>query len=583
MSNLQLVGKFFFSTLGGKGRALLIASILITIISGSLYSISPLFLSWLADLITSGGADGALGAVILLSVLYLMAVATTRAAATISLYMDSLLRMEGLKEVSRVYFDFVSGQDQKFFSENNAGSIGSRLTQVNNEFYEIVRSLVADVVGPLTQLAVAIVVLLASGQILIAGFFLVYCLAFVVNHTIFTRALVQKKLAMMDAGRNSYEILIDSVANIEVAKQFNTKTFLSDRYETQLDHDKAVQGDFWKLNLGMLGVSSALYVLLFAASFVYAVLEAANGRMSVGQFVLIASYVLMLTSPIENLGDMFSRLTQAIAAFAEFLRSVQPAQRLLALDQSPGNGEAIFIQDVAFRHVAEGPTLLKGITFSVKQGERLTITGGSGAGKSTLLKILAGQLHPESGAAYLGGRNITAYSPSEMSDHMVFVGQEPLIFMDTLRFNLLMARPTATEAELQSALSAAELADFVSNLPLGMDTEIGDRGSTVSGGQKQRIAFARLFLTRPDIILLDEATSALDVDTEAKIMGNVLKSFPSATVISVTHRASAMSLFDRIIILDDGQIEADGRPEQVKNDNAFYQRIVSQGRLASAG
>lgn len=583
VTNLRLVGKFFISTLGGKGRALLIASIFITIFSGALYSISPLFLSRLADLITSGSADAALGTVILLSSLYLFAVATTRAAATVSLYMDSLLRMEGLKEVSRAYFDFVSRQDQNFFSENNAGSIGNRLTQVNNEFYEIVRSLVADVVGPLTQLTVAILVLVASGQLLIAGFFLIYCLAFVVNHTIFTRALVHKKLALMQAGRSSYQVLIDSVANIEVAKQFNSKSFLSRRYEAQLDKDKAIQGDFWKSNLGMLGVSSALYVVLFAASFVYAVLEAASGRMSVGQFVLIASYVLMLTSPIESLGDMFSRLTQAVAAFAEFLRSIDLAEHPAGSKPSLDDDNAFSLRDIRFRHSADAPELLSGLSFSVQRGEKVTVTGGSGTGKSTLLKLLAGQLQVASGAIYLTGRDIEGFAPEEINSLLVFLGQDPLIFMDTLRFNLLVAKPDASDAELQYALEAAELQDFVSCLPSGLDTQIGDRGSTVSGGQKQRIAFARLFLTQPAIILLDEATSALDVDTEAKILGNLLAAYSTATVVSVTHRASAMSQFNRIIILADGHIEADGTPEQVKENSGYYQRILGQGLLAEAG
>lgn len=574
MSDLRLVGRFFLSTLGGRGRLLLMASVGITFLSGALFSSSPLFLARLADLVTSGAAATSIGTVILLSVIYLLAIATQRAAATVSLFLDSTLRIEGLKQVSRVYFDFVSLQDQAFFSQNNAGSIGSRLNQINNEFYQIVRSLVADVVGPLTQLIVAIIVLLVSGQYLVAAFFVAYCVAFVANHSFFTRALVRKKLAMMDAGRRSYSVLIDSVANIEIAKQFDTKDFLASRYEDELNRDEIVQRDFWKMNLAMLGVSSFLYIALFAASFVYAVLAAASGRISVGEFVLVASFVLMLTGPIESLGDMFSRLTQSIAAFADFLRSVERPAKNSASSLSRKDGSAILLEGLKFRYSGEDSDLIQSVDLAIRQGEKVSITGGSGAGKSTLLKLIAGQLQPISGEVYLSGRDINDLGSKELSNQLSVLGQEALVFMDTLRFNLEIANPRANDEQLDAAIRAAQLDDFLRTLPKGLETEIGDRGSTVSGGQKQRIAFARVFLTQPDIILLDEATSALDVDTEEKILGALFAIFPGSTIVSVSHRASAIKLFDRAILMSEGRIVADGSPSRLIEENDFFRRIM---------
>lgn len=574
MSDLRLVGRFFLSTLGGRGRLLLMASVGITFLSGALFSSSPLFLARLADLVTSGAAATSIGTVILLSVIYLLAIATQRAAATVSLFLDSTLRIEGLKQVSRVYFDFVSMQDQAFFSQNNAGSIGSRLNQINNEFYQIVRSLVADVIGPLTQLIVAIIVLLVSGQYLVAAFFVAYCVAFVANHSFFARALVRKKLAMMDAGRRSYSVLIDSVANIEIAKQFDTKDFLASRYEDELNRDEIVQRDFWKMNLAMLGVSSLLYIALFAASFVYAVLAAASGRISVGEFVLVASFVLMLTGPIESLGDMFSRLTQSVAAFADFLRSVERPAKNSAPSLSRKDGSAILLERLKFRYSGEDSDLIQGVELAIRQGEKVSITGGSGAGKSTLLKLMAGQLQPSSGEVYLSGRDINDLGSKELSSQLSVLGQEALVFMDTLRFNLEIANPRANDEQLDTAVRAAQLHDFLHTLPKGLETEIGDRGSTVSGGQKQRIAFARVFLTQRDIILLDEATSALDVDTEEKILGALFAIFPGSTIVSVSHRASAIKLFDRAILMSEGGIVADGSPSRLIEENDFFRRIM---------
>ncbi|WP_404406887.1 ABC transporter ATP-binding protein [Pelagibacterium halotolerans] len=578
---IKLVFVFFISSLGARGGVLFASSILITFLAGALYSAAPIFLARLADLITAGPAEGSFGTLVILSGLYLISVAGQKTAATISLYLDSVLRMEGLKQVSRTYFDYVSNQDQTFFTNTNSGSLGSHLNQINNEFYTIVRSLVSDVIGPITQLGTAGIILVTSGQWLIALFFLAYCVAFVVNHAIFTRKLVSQKLAMMDAGRRSYQVLTDSISNIPVAKQYNARDYLAKRYETQLNDDKAVQSRFWSINLSMMGVSSGLYIVLFSASFIYAALSAANGTITVGQFVLIASYILMLTAPIEALGDMFGRLTQAIAAFANFLESVSEKHPGTARIQE--GGLDIEFQDVCFAYPGANNThVLNGFTTSIPTGQRLAITGTSGSGKSTILRLLAGHYQPSAGTVSIGGIAVDDADPSSLNSCVNLVSQDALVFMDTLRFNVAIANPSASEREVLEALGRAGLSRFVSTLPSGMETELGDRGATVSGGQKQRIAIARLFLASPAIILLDEATAGLDVDTERDVILNLFSAFPNATIIGVSHRASTIKLFDRALVLEEGRLVADGDPSELSEHSEFFKRVMLQSEQEPA-
>jgi ATP-binding cassette subfamily B protein len=556
--------RFLRDRLGGREKATILASVAVAVISSLFLALSPLILAQLADTLVaaSRGTEISLPWLATLCGAYLVFVSAQRLLVSLSLYFESLLRMATTKRLASIYFSFLVGKGQEYFLHRNAGSVAQYLNQINNELYTIVRSLVGEVISPLAQLAASLILLYFAGLEVVALMFVGYCVLFIVNHRIFTKKIVDRKLALMDAGRKSYETLIDSVSNISLARQFGTKSVLQNRYDAVLDKDRATQARYWGANFRMMSISAGLYVALFSASFIYAVTSVMSGSISVGQFVMVATYVLMLTSPIEQLGDMFAQLSQSLAAFGEFARSLnKDLDEARALKNKYAEGsvrvetdEIIRLTGVNFSYPEAKEASLRDFNLNVTKGQKLSITGPSGGGKSTVFKLLTKQYDAPAGTVSLFGRDILEIDAFEASAMIGYVAQDTLVFKDTLRFNLMIANPDATDDMLYRALDLARLSDIIPDLRHGLDTVLGDRGDTVSGGQKQRIAFARLFLRNPQLILLDEASSALDVSTEQKIFENLLREFDDRTIISISHRESAVRMLEDVVVVERGTV-----------------------------
>ena len=240
----------------------------------------------------------------------------------------------------------------------------------------------------------------------------------------------------------------------------------------------------------------------------------------------------------------------------------------------------IIIQDVNFSYPGQNRHALEEITVSIPSGGTIALVGTSGAGKTTLAQILMRFWDPDTGNVKLKGVDLKDYNLDTLRAQISLVAQDTYLFNDTLRANILIARPEATEAELQKAIANAALDGMIATLPDGLETAVGERGTSLSGGQRQRVAIARAFLKDAPVLILDEATSHLDAVNETAIRKELETLKANRTTIIIAHRLSTVRDADKIVVMEEGRIVETGRHEELLKKGCLYARLISR-QLAS--
>lgn len=236
----------------------------------------------------------------------------------------------------------------------------------------------------------------------------------------------------------------------------------------------------------------------------------------------------------------------------------------------------IEFKNVSFRYQDESENVLKNVSLSIDEKQFVSFVGRSGCGKTTLINLIYRLYEADNGEITIGGQNVNNISPEAYGSKVSVVLQEPCFFNNTIRYNLLLANASATDKELYDALEKVKMFDFIKNQPKGLDTIVGENGIKLSGGQRQRLALARALLRNTDIIIFDEATSALDSKNEAQFMQVMDKFKKKKTIISVSHRLSTICRADKIYVIDDGEIVAEGTHEVLKENCAVYRKLFQK-------
>jgi ABC-type multidrug transport system fused ATPase/permease subunit len=236
---------------------------------------------------------------------------------------------------------------------------------------------------------------------------------------------------------------------------------------------------------------------------------------------------------------------------------------------------AIELDDVSFSYITDVP-VLDHLTLRIAAGEHVALVGASGSGKTTIANLVMRFIEPDSGRLSVGGRDTAVTDEDVTRRDVALVAQSTFLFTGTLRENLQVANPDATDEQLLVALADANLAEFVAALPQGLDTEVGERGLAVSGGQAQRIAIARAFLKDSPILVLDEPTSNVDLSSEAAILASIDRLAEGRTVLQVAHRLNTVRGADRIVVLDNGRILEEGSHEELLRRGGAYAHAVAR-------
>ncbi|UTR14075.1 ABC transporter ATP-binding protein/permease [Salipaludibacillus sp. LMS25] len=296
-------------------------------------------------------------------------------------------------------------------------------------------------------------------------------------------------------------------------------------------------------------------------------------NLTVGTMVAFVTYMDRLYNPLRRLVNSSTTLTQSVASMDRVFELVDEEYDI---KDRPGatpygfpHGEVQF-DDVTFSYNDDDP-VLKNLSFTVKRGETVAIVGMSGGGKSTIMSLIPRFYDVTEGRILVDGKDIRDYQMRSLRDNIGIVFQDNIIFSDSVMFNIRMGRPEATDNEVYAAAKAANAHDFITELPQGYDTNIGERGVKLSGGQKQRVAIARVFLKSPQILIFDEATSALDLESENLIQQSLVNLAENRTTFIVAHRLSTITHADTILVIDNGiLVESGTHSELLTRRGAYY-------------
>jgi ATP-binding cassette subfamily B protein len=312
---------------------------------------------------------------------------------------------------------------------------------------------------------------------------------------------------------------------------------------------------------------------------------AIQGSLGVGAILAFNSYLLMLQVPFQMLG-MLIMMGQRASASAKRLYEVldeKPeivdAPDAVALAGARGDVE---FRDVRFGY-GEGPDVLDGFSLRLGSGETVALVGRTGSGKSTVARLLPRFYDVRTGSVTVDGHDVRSVTLRSLRDTVGIVLDEPFLFSASIRDNIAYGRPDADITDIERVARLAGAHEFVTELPEGYDTVIGERGYTLSGGQRQRIAIARTLLVNPPVLVLDDATSAIDVQVEQEIHAGLRTLFAGRTTLIIAHRLSTISLADRVVLVDGGRIVADGTHAELLESTPLYAEVLAQGNVEELG
>jgi ATP-binding cassette subfamily B protein len=375
----------------------------------------------------------------------------------------------------------------------------------------------------------------------------------------------------------------EGLSSIRMVAAFGREDF-----EVSQFHQRAQRSLQANLKLTLTNVQSALVITTLmgigtAAMWYLGTLHVLAGSLTLGSLILFSSYLVMLYQPLQELTYTAWAMEGATAGAQ---RCFEVLDREDDVRDSPGavaiteTKAAIAFDQVSFAY-NEKSRVLEGINLRISPNQIVALVGGTGAGKSTLLSLVPRFYDPSAGVVSLNGRDVRRITKKSLREQIAIVLQDTILFSTTIRENIAYGRPEATDAEIREAARRAQADDFISRLPTGYDSSVGERGGHLSVGQRQRIGIARAFLKDAPILLLDEPTSALDPTTEAAIMETIKELMHGRTTLIVTHRLATIHNVDQIVVLEHGQIVESGRGAELVARGGPYAKLYASGNYPS--
>jgi ATP-binding cassette subfamily B protein len=368
---------------------------------------------------------------------------------------------------------------------------------------------------------------------------------------------------------------IDSLINYETVKYFGNEDWEARRYDESMQRwEKAAvksQTSLSALNVGQSAIIAVAVTLIMWRATVGVV----NGAMTVGDLVLVNAFMLQLYVPLNFLGVIYREIKQALADMERLFGLIEehaeivdePGARPLAL-----RGAQVRFAHVDF-HYEANRRILHDVSFTIPAGHNVAVVGPSGSGKSTLARLLFRFYDVSAGSITIDGQDIREVTQSSLRASIGIVPQDTVLFNDSIEYNIAYGRPEATQQDIVAAARLAQIHDFISSLPAGYQTPVGERGLKLSGGEKQRVAIARAILKDPAILIFDEATSALDSKSEKLIQAELREIARDRTTLTIAHRLSTIADADEILVLDHGRIVERGSHTALLAANGMYARM----------
>lgn len=365
-------------------------------------------------------------------------------------------------------------------------------------------------------------------------------------------------------------VLVETVSGLEAIKASGAAPLMRKRWEDSLKHHSGVGIRTRRLTQFALNATMFAQQATQVGIVVYGVFLIQDGAISMGAMIAAVILTGRTLAPLSQLAQIMTRFNQARASFRALDRLMEqpverpPERHFLSRPRLDGKIE---FRNVTFSYPDQPVTALNGISFTIEPGEKVAILGRIGSGKSTLGRLALGLYEPDAGAVLIDDTDMRQIDPADLRYNIGSVLQDIWLFSGTVRQNIAVTAPDATDAEILRAASIAGVHDFLRTNPMGYDLVISERGEGLSGGQRQSITLARALVNRPPILLMDEPTSMMDVQTESAVLERLREAAAGCTLLVITHRVSLLDLVDRVIVLDGGRIVADG-PKSILSKQA---------------
>jgi ABC-type multidrug transport system fused ATPase/permease subunit len=389
--------------------------------------------------------------------------------------------------------------------------------------------------------------------------------------------------AMQEAQQRIAELTADAeenVSGVRVVKAFAQEERQLERFRHTVQRVFDQQMVATRIQALFNPLLSFLPNLCLAAILLFGGRRVIDGSLTLGAFTAFYAYLLMLISPMRTLGYMLGASQRSTASGARIFQVLDREPRIESAPGAPAlpdGGGHVSLRGVSLTFEGATHPALSDIDLDVPAGQVVALVGAMGSGKSALVSLLPRLYDVSAGAVQIDGADVRSVEVHSLRQAIAVVNDDPFLFSATIHDNIAYARADATREEVERAAIAAQAAVFISRLPDGYDTRVGERGFTLSGGQRQRIAIARAILADPRILILDDATSSVDTSTEGEIkraLGDVLT---GRTTFVIAHRLSTISLADRIVVLEAGRVAADGTHDELLEQSELYREIVEKG------
>jgi ABC-type multidrug transport system fused ATPase/permease subunit len=383
------------------------------------------------------------------------------------------------------------------------------------------------------------------------------------------------------------EVAHESFDGALVVKSLGRETEETERFARKAHRLRDVNVKAGRVRAAFDPVLEALPSLGVLAVLAVGVLRVERGLTDPGNVVTVAYLLTIVSFPIRSLGWLVGEFPRSVVGFNRVTTVLQATGEMAYGDQvlpRTGAGARLDVRHLAYRY-AGGPPLLRDLTFTALPGRTVAVVGATASGKSTLTSLLLRLVDPDEGQVLVDGRDLRELAPGALAEQVALVPQQAFLFDDTVRENVALGSDIPDEV-VWEALRTAQADGFVAALPSGLDTRLGERGTTLSGGQRQRLSLARALAQRPRLLVMDDATSAVDPEVEARILAALRRGSGGSTVLVVAYRKATIALADEVVHLRDGRIEDHGTHAELLARNAGYADLVNayeQEREADAG
>ena len=546
----------------------------------------PLLLKNLVD--TMSLKPGNVQAVLVVPVALLLAYGMLRLSTTLFTELRELVfakATEGAaRRISLEVFRHLHALSLRFHLERQTGGMTRDIERGTRGVHSLISYSLYSIIPTLIEVTLVLSLLAVKFDVWFAGITLIALVFYITFTVTVTNWRTQFRKAMNELDSSAHSRAIDSLLNYETVKYFNNEEFEATRYDENLKRYRAAAIKSQK-TLSLLNAGQQLIIALGLVAMLWRATQGVvDGRMTLGDLVMVNAFMIQLYIPLGFLGVIYREIKQSLTDLDKMFTLMEkereiadlPGAEPLRIEATP----AVRFENVSFAYDPSRP-ILHNVSFEIPPGKTVAVVGSSGAGKSTLARLLYRFYDVQQGRITIAGQDIKQVTQASVRQAIGIVPQDTVLFNDTIEYNIAYGKPGATHEEVEAAARAARIHGFIASTPLGYQTMVGERGLKLSGGEKQRVAIARTLLKNPPVVIFDEATSALDSANERAIQGELRTAAQNKTTLVIAHRLSTVVDAHEILVMDGGRIVERGHHAELLAANGRYAEMWMLQQQAS--